>query len=101
MVQAKELYSNEVSGGNNKRDLWYFKAAGDGAMADFNGDGRTEIAAIYKGYNEDKNSSSFINNAVGSVHVKLFQWNSSKPGNDKLVENKTEAKKNFTESRVL
>ena len=71
-------------------------------MADFNGDGRTEIAAIYKGYLEDvPNGYYILANAVGSVHVKLFQWNSSKPGNDKLVENKTEAKKNFTESRVL
>ena len=66
-------------------------------MADFNGDGRTEIAAIYKGYREDKNSSSQIANAPGSVYVKLFQWNSSKPGNDKLVESKTVATKNFTE----
>lgn len=67
-------------------------------MADFNGDGRTEIAAIYKGYCEDKNISSLITNAVGSVYVKLFQWNSSKPGNDKLVESKTAATKNFTET---
>lgn len=96
MVQAKELYSNKVYNNNNKRDLYYFKAAGDVVMADFNGDGRTEIVAVYKGHNEDvPYSKTTFNDAMGSVHVKLFQGNSSKSGNDKLVESKAEAKKEF------
>ncbi|MBQ4419454.1 MAG: VCBS repeat-containing protein, partial [Synergistaceae bacterium] len=65
-------------------------------MADFNGDGRQEIAVVYKGHNEDLPSGldSALPNTVGPVYVKLYQYSATR--NDKLIESKSAAKKSFT-----
>ncbi|MBR2207274.1 MAG: hypothetical protein IJ859_00530 [Synergistaceae bacterium] len=76
IINSNTLY-NSV---NNDRDEWFQKAAGDVAIGDFDGDGRNEIAAVYKGYNEDipdLHGRSELRNACGSLHVKIYKWNSN------------------------
>ena len=96
LVDAKEIYSHALGKYNTNRDIWFLKAAGDVAVADFNGDGRNEIALIYKGYNEDlpKDLDSDLNNIMGPVYVKLYQYNATLTS--RLAESKTAAKKSFS-----
>ncbi|MDY6399673.1 MAG: hypothetical protein SPL10_06970 [Synergistales bacterium] len=99
LVNAREVYSHAVDrsyDGNTRRDIWFLKAACDVAMADFNGDGRNEIAVIYKGYNEDLPSDldSALPNTMGPVYVKLYQYSATR--NDRLIESKSTGKKSFS-----
>lgn len=96
LVDAKEVYSHEIGKYNTFRDIWFLKAAGDIAIADFNGDGRNEIAVVYKGYNEDlpQGLDSDLTNVMGPVYAKLYQYNASVNG--RLVESRTAAKKSFS-----
>ncbi len=81
LVDSKIINSNTVDNNTNKdRDEWFQKAAGDVAVGDFDGDGRSEIAAVYKGYNEDipdLHGRSELRNACGSLHVRIYKWNSN------------------------
>lgn len=106
IVKDMEVYKNDAKVDYKERDMWFRKAMGDIVMADFDGDGRDEIAVIYKGYAEEwsnySNTGKTISNNMkknfgtfwGSIHVDMFKYDAT----GKTARKTNSATKNYSEA---
>ena len=82
-VKDERLYTASLHNRYKILDEWFYKAAGDIAMADFDGDGLDEIAAVYKGFNESlpKDIHDDLKNMIGALHVEIIKYDSTAKSN--------------------
>ena len=99
-VKDLEVYAHELENNYKTRDEWFFKAAGDIAMADFNGDGRDEIAVVYKGHNEGYTNSyaKDVHNIIGLFHIDVYKYS---PQKNPRIEKASSETKNYNNIKEL